>query len=200
MDRDELIRRFDLSGISGGNAVFNPEKLEWMNAQHIGRLPPDTLVARIRPLLGSAQLWSPEFEHERRAWLERVIDLVKPRVRRLPDFVTQLRPYLSEHVSYDPAAVSKHLDSPGLATYIAALSAAYRGLDRFDSVSAETALRETAAAQGVKAATLIHATRVAVTGQAVSPGLFDVLQVLGRDRTLARLAELERYLQDRVHG
>ena len=200
MDCDELIRRFDLSGISGGNAVFNPEKLEWMNAQHIGRLPPATLVARIRSLLESAQLWSPEFERERRAWLERVIDLVKPRVKRLPDFVTQLRPYLSEHVSYDPAAVSKHLDSPGLATHIAALSAAYRGLDRFDAISAETALRETAAAQGVKAATLIHATRVAVTGQAVSPGLFDVLHVLGRDRTLTRLAELERYLHDRVHG
>ena len=200
MDRDELIRRFDLSGISGGNAVFNPEKLEWMNAQHIGRLPLDTLVARLRPLLEAAQLWSSDFEHERRGWLERAIDLVKPRVKRLPDFVMQLRPYLSEHVSYDPVAVSKHLDSPALATHIAALSAAYRGLDRFDAVSAETALRETAAAQGVKAATLIHATRVAVTGQAVSPGLFDVLHVLGRDRTLNRLAELERYLHDRVHG
>ena len=196
----ELVERFTLDGISGGNAVFNPEKLEWMNAQHIARLSAAVLVVRMRPDLEAAGLWSADFDSGRREWLERAVDLVKPRVKRLPEFATQLRPYLVERVSYDEAAVAKHLAVPDLAGSIAALTVAYRGLDRFDAAATESALRETAAARGVKAATLIHATRVAVTGQAVSPGLFDVLDLLGRERTVARLVELERYLLHRKNG
>ena len=197
---DELTQRFSLDGISGGNAVFNPEKLEWMNTQHMARLTAAAIVELVRPHLESAGLWSAELESTRRAWLEQVIDLVKPRVRRLPDFVTQLRPYLMQDISYDDGAVAKHLSAPDLAASVAALTDAYRGLDHFDASTTETALRDTAAARGVKAATLIHATRVAVTGQAVSPGLFDVLHVLGRDRTVARLSQLERYLRSRQNS
>jgi glutamyl-tRNA synthetase len=200
LTRDELTERFSLDGISGGNAVFNPEKLEWMNAQHMARLSAAAIVELVRPHLESAGLWSAEFESTRRAWLEQAVDLVKPRVRRLPDFVTQLRPYLMEDVSYDEGAVAKHLSVPTLAASVAALTDAYRGLDHFDASTTETALRDTAAARGVKAATLIHATRVAVTGQAVSPGLFDVLHVLGRERTVARLTQLERYLRSRENS
>jgi glutamyl-tRNA synthetase len=200
LTKDELTERFSLDGISGGNAVFNPEKLEWMNTQHMARLTAAAIVELVRPHLESAGLWSAELESTRRAWLEQVIDLVKPRVRRLPDVVTQLRPYLMQDVSYDDSAVAKHLSAPDLAGSVAALTDAYRGLDHFDASTTESALRDTAAARGVKAATLIHATRVAVTGQAVSPGLFDVLHVLGRDRTVARLSQLERYLRSRENS
>ena len=55
--REELIARFSLDGISGGNAVFNPEKLDWFSAQHLARLSPDDLVARVRPELEAAGLW-----------------------------------------------------------------------------------------------------------------------------------------------
>jgi glutamyl/glutaminyl-tRNA synthetase len=196
----ELVERFTLEGISGGNAVFNPEKLEWMNAQHIARLGAAVLLDRIRPELVAAGLWTSDLDGERRSWVERAIDLVKPRVKRLPDFVSQLRPFLVEHVTYDAAAAAKHLAAPDLADAVAALTAAYRGLDRFDASTAETILREAAVARGVKAATLIHATRVAVTGQAVSPGLFEVLDVLGRDRTVSRLDQVEQYLRSRENG
>ena len=197
LTRSELIDRFGLDGISGGNAVFNPEKLEWMNTQHIGRLSGAELLQRIEPLLGATAWWSPPSDDARRAWLERVVELVKPRVKRLPDFVDQLRPYLADAITYDEAAVVKHLGAPELADGIAALAGAYGELGHFDAAAAEAALRSTAAARSVKAATLIHATRVAVTGQAVSPGLFDVLALLGRERTVRRLVELERFLRAR---
>jgi glutamyl-tRNA synthetase len=195
--KPELVARFSLDGISGGSAIFNPDKLEWMNGEHIARLDRDDLVARIRPLLEGAGLWTADLADGRRAWLVQAIDLVQPRVKRLYDFVMHLRAFLSDTVEYDPVAIEKHLRSPGIAAQVAALIDSLRELGRFDAATVETALRRTADGQGVKAATLIHATRVGVTGQAVSPGLFDVLALLGRDRTIERLSGLRDFLQRR---
>jgi glutamyl-tRNA synthetase len=195
--RDELVAQFALEGISGGNAVFNQEKLDWMNAQHLARLAHDAILAAIRPELDARGLWSSEFERGRREWLQQAIDLVKPRVKKTADFVTQLEPYLTDLVVYDPSAVDKHLGTDGLADHIAALADVFERLTRFDAGATETALRQLAAERGVKAGALIHATRVALTGQAVSPGLFDVAALVGQSATIARLRELERFLRMR---
>ena len=115
MSRDELIAAFSLDGISGGAAVFDPEKLDWFNAQYLARLNPDDLVERVKPLLQSAGLWTDELDAEgRREWLQRVLRLVLPRVRRLPEFVGQAAPFLTASVDYDPEAVRKHLTSADL--------------------------------------------------------------------------------------
>jgi glutamyl-tRNA synthetase len=195
--KDELVTAFALEGISGGNAVFNPEKLDWMNAQHVARMPPAEIVARIRPSLEAAGLWSEDLVTSRASWIERVIALVLPRVRKLDDFAAQLEPFLRDAVEYEAAAVEKHLTAPGLADHVAALASGFATLPSFDATSTDAALRATASARGVKAGPLIHATRVAVTGKSVSPGLFDVLELVGRPRVLSRLAELERFLRAR---
>ena len=196
--REELIAQFALEGISGGNAVFNQEKLDWMNAQHVARLPDSRIVAAIRPELESRGLWSPAYEDADRRWLDQAIGLIKPRVKKVGDFVSQLEPYLRASVEYDPAAVEKHLETAGLADHMAALADAYQGLVPFDAATSEAALRQVADARGVKAGALIHATRVALTGKAVSPGLFDVAALVGQTRTIMRLRELERFLRARA--
>jgi glutamyl-tRNA synthetase len=185
--RDELVAAFTLEGISGGNAVFNPEKLEWFNNQHVMRLPGEDLARRLEPLFREAGLWNPALGGERRAWLLRVLELLKPRIKRLPDAVDQLRPFVAETPDYDEAAVRRHLGVPGMRGHLEALAGAYGALPSFDAASLEPALRQLAEARGLKAGALIHATRVAVTGRAQSPGLFEVLELVGRERTLARL-------------
>ncbi len=184
---DGLVAAFTLEGISGGNAVFNPEKLEWFNQQHIARLAPVELAERLRPLLDAAGLWSNAYVGDRHAWFFAVLELLKPRARRLGDFVTQGHFFFSDAVQYDPEAVDKHLRAPDMGYHLAALDAAYSKLATFDQVSTEAALRSAADALGVKAATLIHAVRVATTGKAVSPGLFEVLALVGRERVHARM-------------
>jgi glutamyl-tRNA synthetase len=192
--RDELVQAFSLDGISGGNAVFNPEKLDWFNNQHLARLAPDDLAARAEPWLREAGLWKDDYAGPERAWFLRVLALLLPRVRRLPDFVEYGRAFFEETVQYDPAAVRKHLAAPDLGGHVAALRTALSGLESFDEAAVESTLRAVAQGRGIGAGTLIHATRVAVTGKAVSPGLFEVVALLGRERTVARLAELERFL------
>jgi glutamyl-tRNA synthetase len=185
--REELAATFDLSGISGGNAVFNPEKLDWFNQQHILRLPPDELSRRLRPSFEAAGLWDDAYVGDRHAWFFAVLELLKPRAKRLDEFVSIGRFFLTNSIEYDSAAVAKHLTGD-MDEHLEALDAAFRELDSFDPVATEAALRAVADARGVKAATLIHAVRVATTGKTVSPGLFEVLSLLGRDRVRARIA------------
>jgi glutamyl-tRNA synthetase len=192
--RDELVSMFALEGISGGNAVFNPEKLDWFNQQHIARLAPDELASRVKPWLEAAGLWRDDYFGDRRAWFFAVLELLRPRVRRLDDFAAQGRLFFTdaETIEYDEAAVDKHLRVDGAADHLTALDAAFAACATFDPASIETALRQTAAARGVKAASLIHAVRVAVTGKTVSPGIFDVVSLLGREVVHSRLIRAMR--------
>jgi glutamyl-tRNA synthetase len=191
---EELAGVFDIGGISGGSAVFNPEKLDWFNQQHIARLAPEELTRRIRPSLESAGLWDAEFLGSRHAWFFSALELLKPRARKLDDFATQGAFLFRDDIEYDAAAVGKHLAVEGMAAHLQALDSAFAELADFDAASTEGALRGVAEARGVKAGTLIHAVRVAVTGRAVSPGLFEVLALVGRARVHRRLAAARRLI------
>jgi glutamyl-tRNA synthetase len=185
--RDELVAAFDLGGISGGNAVFNLEKLDWFSQQHLFRIAPDVLAQRVKPWLESEGLWNPEYETDRHAWFSAVLELLRPRTKRLHEFASLGRFFFSETLEYDEAAVAKHIAVDGMDAHLEALDAVLGALPSFDHVSVEDALRGVALSRSVKAATLIHAVRVALTGKSSSPGLFEVASLLGRERVRARL-------------
>jgi len=195
MSRQELIDAFALADISGGNAVFDTAKLDWMNGQYIARMPLDALTDAIVPRLVREGLWSPGTPGDE--WLRRLIELLRPRAKRLTDFVEQARPFLTSDVQYEDEAVRKHLADPRLSRYIAALVEDLRVAMPFDEQHVEAAVRRSAEKQDIKAAMLIHAIRVALTGRMASPGIFEVIVLLGRERTLARLDALVRALSSR---
>jgi glutamyl-tRNA synthetase len=188
--RDELVAAFDLKGTSGGNAVFNSEKLDWFNQQHIFRLAPGELAIRLRPSFEAAGIWRDAYlgdGGDRHAWFLAVLELLKPRAKKLDEFAAIGRFFFVDEVEYDQAAVAKHLLSEGIDRHLQAIAAAFAELATFDPASTEAALRTVADATGVKAATLIHAVRVAITGKTVSPGLFEVIALVGREPTRARI-------------
>jgi glutamyl-tRNA synthetase len=186
--RDELVGQFTLEGITGGNAVFNPEKLDWVNQQHIGRLSREELAERLQPWLEQAGVWRPEFLTLKRTWFLSVVELFTPRIKRLDQFVPEAMPLLSETIDYDAAAATKHL-RPDIAEPLEALRDRFVQLESFTAEPIERTLRSFAESRGLKAAALIHATRVAVTGRAMSPGLFETLELIGRETVLARISD-----------
>ncbi len=183
----ELAEVFDLRGISGGNAVFNPDKLDWFNQQHILRLSPQELSRRLQPSFEAAAIWNPEFLTTRHAWFYSVLEQLKPRAKRLDEFAALGRFFFTDDLDYDAAAVEKHLKTAGMHDHLRAVDKAFHDLETFDPASVEAALRQVAETRGMKAGALIHSVRVAVTGRTVSPGLFEVVSLLGRERTAARL-------------
>ena len=188
LTRDELIAHFTLNGISGGNAVFNPEKLDWFNQQYIMRLPGEELARRLEPLLRESGLWKDSYGSSQRQWLIKVIELLKPRVRRLTQFVEEGAFFFRDSIDFDEAAVSRHLKTNGMREHVEALRRSIGESQPFTAEALEGTVRGLATERGVKAGVLIHATRVAVTGRANSPGLFEVVELLGRDRATARLS------------
>ena len=121
------------------------------------------------------------------AWLARLVELLRPRAKRLTDFVDKGRPFLVDDVEYDADAVKKHLSSPDALAHLAAVRDTCAAAEAFTAAALEPAIRALADARGVKAGVLIHPTRVAVVGRAESPGIFEVLELLGRDRAIARM-------------
>ncbi len=184
--RDELVRQFALEGISGGHAVFNQEKLDWFNQQHIARLSIDDLASRVEPLLRDAGVWSDDYGGARRSWFLQVVGLLAPRVKRMGQFVEDGRPFFADAVQYNPDAVKKHL-KPDVRGAFEAWRDVLASADPFEAAALETTMRAFAERTGVKFGALVHATRVALTGRAASPGLFDVIVLVGRERTIARM-------------
>jgi glutamyl-tRNA synthetase len=186
----DLLEKFSLEGVSRTNAVFDRPKLEWFNTQYLQRLPIEDLLPEVEAVLKRANLWKDEWAAgPGRDWFARTVDLLRPRVRLLPDFTTWSRAFFSDDFEIDPAAKAKFWKDPKvpellskLAEQLAAIAPADWSHDACDH-----ALRALADAEGVKAGLLINATRVAIVGQAVAPPLFDTMVVLGRDRVVNRL-------------
>ena len=187
----ELVERFTLEGISGGNAVFNTEKLDWFNHQHLLRLDDMELVRRLEPLLREAGMWQPTLSTSSFEWFRRVLALLKPRAKKLTEYVDALAPFLDAPIVYDEAAITKQLSTPGTRDHLQALRTTFESTP-LEEAALEQALRQLAEQRGVKAGTLIHGTRIAMTGRMVSPGLFEMLVALGRERVLTRLDALIR--------
>ena len=187
--RDELVTHFTLENVGRSAGIFNPEKLEWVNFQYMKATPPDELARLVVPFLERAGIPVPED----RAWLARVVETLRERAKTLAELADFCRFYLVDVVEPEPKAAAKHLTAvvgPALADLRAALAAA----SRWDTAAIEGAFQQTIARHGMKLGALAQPVRVAVTGGTVSPGIYEVLDVLGRERSLARLDRAARAL------
>jgi glutamyl-tRNA synthetase len=184
---DDLIQLFSLEGISKSNAVFDNDKLAWVNTEYIRAYDAEKLLPLIEEEWAKAGFTPSRSREEILA----AIDLLKPRARNLKDFATVFRAYFSDDFEYDPAAVTKFLSDGTVRAFLVQLSQRYAAATEFTEVSAEAALRAFADENGIKAGPLINGSRVALTGQAVAPSLFAVMVALGKDRVVTRLAAAE---------
>ncbi|HEV2245587.1 MAG TPA: glutamate--tRNA ligase [Terriglobia bacterium] len=192
VSRDAMAQEFDLAAVSRSNAVFDPEKLAWMNSEYLRALAMDRLAPLVNAELQSAGIdatipTSP-------AEFEQAVALLQPRMRTLKDFSQGGRAFFTEEFDYAPEARKKFWKDPALPALLHALAERLEKLDSFGLEETEEALRGLAEQAGTKAGLLINATRVALTGQAVAPGLFDIMKVLGRARTVERLRRAGKIL------
>jgi glutamyl-tRNA synthetase len=181
MPIDEVVARFDLSAINRKGAHFDLAKCDWFNAQYIQQMSMDRYRELAQPWLAKAGLNAPPAE------LDPILALEKMKVihfREIPDRVSF---FFTEDYPYDSAAVEKTLRKPGALDRLAQIAECYAALTAFDAATLEAKLKELAASLAVKPAEFIHPTRVAVSGRSVGPSLYHMLEVLGRERTLARL-------------
>jgi len=184
----ELLEKFSLEGVSHTNAVFDRPKLEWFNTQFLQKLPIEELLPEVEAELKRSGLWKNEWAtgpgHE---WFSKTVDLLRPRVRLLPDFSTWSRAFFSDEFGYEQAAKDKFWKDPKVPELLTKTADALAALPEWNHDACDHASRAVAEAGGVKAGLLINAIRVAIVGQAVAPPLFDTMVVLGQERVVGRL-------------
>jgi glutamyl-tRNA synthetase len=195
MSVPEMIELFSSEHLSKNAAVFDMKKLEWMNGQHLSRMPAEKLAAIIVPSLVDAGLSAPGDFDTRRDWYFSLLDLLKVRARTTDEIVRLAAPYLKPTVEYEPEAVAKTWkDRAASADALLAVREALADAEPWEVAELETRLRSLVESKGVSAGKLFGPLRVALTGLTASPGIFEVLTLLGRDRSVERIDSAVRYI------
>ena len=197
-NRQELIEQFSWKNVQSSAAVFNPEKLLWVNEQYIKHSDPKQVAKLLWPHLEQASLENTSmFRREALAfrlskepseWLVNLIVMVRERTKTLHEMVHWVRPFFEETVIFEEEAAKKFL-TPGIASVLGKLLARFEALPAFSKQQWEEVFKQLVEEEGMKMGQLAQPVRVTLTGRTASPGLFDVMEVLGRDRTLLRLRQ-----------
>jgi glutamyl-tRNA synthetase len=196
MSMDEMVKLFSADKLSKKAAVFDPAKLEWMNGQHLSRTPAERLLPIVAQSLVEKGLATAQDVEARRDWYLNLLELLKIRARTTDDIVRQAVPYLRDDIEYDPEAVARQWkDRAATATLLAATRDTLAASGNWTPAPLEEELRQLAESLGTTGGKVFQPLRVALTGLTVSPGIFDVLLTLGKERSIARLDAAIRFLR-----
>lgn len=183
--REELIKHFSFENVGKSSAVFNPEKLLWLNSQYMINSDSLKLADLVMPYLVSENIISEGRTLDGR-WLAGAITTLKERARTMVELAVRLRYYIVEYVDYDEKAKAKFLNEKSL-PYLAELRESLASLADFSASELERVFKAIVEKNGIKLGNLAQPVRVAITGGTESPGIFEVLEIVGKEKTMKRL-------------
>jgi len=196
---DELIKVFSLENVNKANPIFNEEKLEALNFEHLRLIPNHKIAEMVAPLLVQAGYTSKYWLETRWEYLLKIIELLKERCRRLTDYVKQSEYFFHDEFDYDRKGVEKRF-KPESADYLEKLADRFEALSEFNHDSTMNALNGLAEELGIGKGKLIHPTRLAVSGVTAGPGLYDILEAIGREQTVKRMRKGAEYIRNMKEG
>ncbi len=189
--KEELIEKFTLENIGKSASIFDPEKLLWLNSYYIKESDPDKLADLLLPFLERKK-----YPISDRNYLERAIITLQPRAKTLTEMADMMDFYLLENIEYDSKAARKFL-KPTMIPVFEDLIEKLRALDEFTEEKLEKVFRNTSAELNVKLGKIAQPVRVALTGRTASPGLFEIIDILGKDKTIRRLERALEFMRNR---
>ncbi len=179
--REDLIEKFNLENIGRSAGVFDLEKLLALNADHIKAAPPAKIVPHLLPFLKEKG-----YEAEAGPYLEGVIKTLNARSKTLKEMADGAEFYFQENLIYDENAVKKFL-TPAVLEPLSQLIAELEAIETFSEKALEAAFAKVLESAGLKFSKIAQPVRVALTGKTVSPGIFEIIEVLGKEQVLSRL-------------
>ncbi len=182
----EMIEKFTLKRVNKTSAQFNNIKLDWMNGQYIKNTPVERLVAEVRAFFENSG--TVDVSKISAKWLADLVVLYQERFKTFQDLLNQIQFFFTDTVEYDPAAVDKFLKKEGAGDLLREVHATLSVVNNFEKKHLEDSLRALTGKIGVGFSKLAQPIRVAITGKSVSAGIFETMELLGREKTLGRLA------------
>jgi glutamyl-tRNA synthetase len=181
IDIDEVIKLFELEKINRRNAAFDLDKCFWLNGQYIAQMSLDRFIELAQPFLEKAKINISD-----QTYLRAVLSIVKEKIKLLSDVPDWIRYFFTEDYEFEPAAVEKVFGKPEAAERLIALRDEFVRIGNWNVEEIETSLKALAQKLGCKTGDLVHPARVAVSGRSVGPSLYHMLEVMGKERVLAR--------------
>lgn len=194
LPREELIRIFTLKNVNPSNPIFDEDKLLALNAEYIRNKPNHELAALVAPMLVEAGYTTKYWLETRWDYLMRIVALLKERCRSMTDFVKLSGFYFYSEFDYDAKAAGKQFTAEGR-EFLIRLVGQLDAIDVFSKDNLEKAINDLSEQLNVKRAKLIHPTRLAVSGVLEGPGLFDILETIGKDETINRIRKAIDYIE-----
>jgi glutamyl-tRNA synthetase len=179
----EVVQLFDLAKVHRKNAAFDLEKCTWLNGEYLRELSDERFQELGRVALGKAGIDLSKFSPE---YVRAALETCKGKFRIFNELPAYGGFYFRDEFEYTPEGVAKHF-VPENKSRLEAVRAAFAGIDSFDAINLETTLKAAAAGLGVKVGALVHPTRLAVTGSNAGPSLYHLLEILGKEKVLARI-------------
>jgi len=198
LSRQEMVELFTVERLNASAAVFDRDKLSWMNQQYLQSLSWEEIEPHLRPFVEELGLETAALKDADPERLRQTAELFRPRAETLREMAEGVVPYFQESIPYDPETCGKFLGDPDLPGHVEALRDRYANAEPFDLETLEQVLRELADELDVKAGVLIHPLRMALTGTKKGPGVFDVVVAQGRERTVRLLGDFVGFLRARA--
>jgi glutamyl-tRNA synthetase len=195
MTRDEMVDLFTVERLNASAAVFDPDKLAWMNAQYMSGVPLAELMPHLAPFLARVGIDPGALDAAARERFEAAVALQRTRAKTLAELAASLVPYLSDRLDYDPELSARYRAQPELPAHLERLRDRYAALEPFAIEPLEAELRALADELGVKAGHLIHPLRLALTGSTAGPPVFDLVAAMGREATVRHLGHFLEHLR-----
>jgi glutamyl-tRNA synthetase len=182
-----VLTHFSLDRVTKASGNFDSQKLYWLQGEYMKDLPTAEKVERSVPYLKRAKLIGDVLDEELRISLTKIVEAAGERIKLFSDVLTFAAPILKTEIDYDTKAVEKRLKAPGTADVLRGFADALKDLEPFDAAMTDKVLHAYVAAKGLKSADVVHPVRVAITGTQVGFGLFETLEILGKDTVLKRI-------------
>jgi glutamyl-tRNA synthetase len=194
MSADELIKAFSFEGVGSSAAVFDTDKLEWINGQWINRSTFKELFPAIKAEMETLGTWDDSLTGEQNEWFRAVVELTKDRSRRTWDIARDSVYFFKAPDAYDEKAVRKFCKGDETPGRVTALAEALADLESWTAENIENALRILADRLEIGAGKLIHPLRIGITGLGVTPDVFTIAELLGREVVVDRLKAFASHL------
>lgn len=191
---EETVKLFELEQMSKKAAIYDTKKLTWMNGQYLTDLPLAAILPEVKPFFVKAGLVDEAWLEANEAYFAQLIDTVRVRVKTLQEVVDASTYFFHDLEGYDEKGVAKHF-KPEAIELLEKCKAALAADEVFDLASTEAIYNKISEENGLALGKVIHPTRLALTGRTVSPGMFDVMVLLGKEKTLARLEAAIDYIK-----
>lgn len=191
---EETVELFQLEQMSKKAAIYDTKKLTWMNGQYLSSLPLEKILPEVKTFFVKDGLVTEEWLDANAEYFAKLVDTVRVRVKTLQEVADASTYFFKEVAEYDEKGVSKHF-KPEAAALLEQCIAAVEADEVYSLESTEAAYNKIAEENGLALGKVIHPTRLALTGRTVSPGMFDVMVLLGKEKTLERMRKAVEFIK-----